>query len=74
MDPPGGGPSRLIVCAVLRPDATAAPRDWTAEFQKAIRDHLNPLFRVHAVNLVESLPRTASNKVMRRLLRKQYQA
>lgn len=37
--------------------------------QKAIRTNLNPLFKLEQVFLRESLPRTASNKVMRRVLR-----
>ncbi len=36
---------------------------------EAIRQRLNPLFKVSACRVVPSLPRTASNKVMRRLLR-----
>jgi acetyl-CoA synthetase len=43
-------------------------------FRKAIKERLNPLFHVHAVVRVDSLPRTASNKVMHRTLRSQYQA
>lgn len=37
--------------------------------QQAIRTSLNPLFKLERVLLRESLPRTASNKVMRRVLR-----
>ncbi len=37
--------------------------------QQAIRNSLNPLFKLERVLLRDSLPRTASNKVMRRLLR-----
>lgn len=37
--------------------------------QQAIRASLNPLFKLERVLLRESLPRTASNKVMRRVLR-----
>ncbi len=70
--PRGGGPSRLVVYAVPetrhRPDVGA----WKAEMQAAIREHLNPLFRVHEVVPIEELPRTASQKVMRRLLREAY--
>jgi len=40
--------------------------------QEAIRSGLNPLFRVHDVVVIESLPRTASQKVMRRKLRDDY--
>lgn len=37
--------------------------------QEAIKKQLNPLFKVQRVVPIGSLPRTASNKVMRRLLR-----
>ena len=37
--------------------------------QTAIKQHLNPLFKIGDLELVSSLPRTASNKVMRRVLR-----
>ncbi|GLC41156.1 hypothetical protein PLESTB_001797100 [Pleodorina starrii] len=37
--------------------------------QEAVRSKLNPLFKVSRVVVVPSLPRNASNKVMRRLLR-----
>jgi acetyl-CoA synthetase len=39
--------------------------------QTAIRKHLNPLFKVREVHVCTFLPRNASNKVMRRLLRAQ---
>jgi acetyl-CoA synthetase len=64
--PPGGGPERLVVFAVFE---AGADRDLTAEFKAAIREDLNPLFRVSEVRIVPALPRTASNKVMRRVLR-----
>ena len=70
--PPGGGPSRLVIFAVLatgQPDQSAA--DLQSLFQQAIRRDLNPLFRIHEVVLMNSLPRTASNKIMRRDLRAQ---
>jgi acetyl-CoA synthetase len=38
----------------------------------AIREKLNPLFKVHEVLAVPRLPRTASNKIMRRVLRDEY--
>ncbi len=40
--------------------------------QNAIKTKLNPLFHISDVVLVDSLPRTASNKIMRRVLRDQY--
>jgi acetyl-CoA synthetase len=42
------------------------------ELGKAIAEELNPLFKIHDLVIVDSLPRTASNKLMRRELRKQY--
>ncbi|MEZ4432390.1 MAG: AMP-binding protein [bacterium] len=68
-DPPGGGPSRLVLVVV--PDGRPPARD---ALQRAISDGLNPLFKVADVWTVDALPRTASNKVMRRVLRAQYAA
>ncbi len=65
--PPDGGPSRLVVYAVLR-----HPRDPQAlrqEMQDVLRQRLNPLFRIHRAVVVDALPRTASNKILRRRLR-----
>ena len=39
--------------------------------QAAIRRELNPLFKLHAVVFRDALPRTASNKLIRRVLRDQ---
>ncbi len=44
------------------------------EMNQAIKTHLNPYFKVHDLVLVEGLPRTASNKIMRRVLRDRYLA
>jgi acetyl-CoA synthetase len=67
--PPGGGPSRLVIFAVpISGNATSAA-ELKAAFQAAIRAHLNPLFHVEEVRIAALLPRTASNKVMRRELR-----
>jgi len=63
--PPGGGPSQLHVF-VVGPDADDGLR---SALQAAIRGHLNPLFKLAAVHGVDALPRTASGKVMRRVLR-----
>ncbi len=70
--PPGGGPERLVVYVVLAPGATADSSHLTAEMQQALRTHLNPLFKIHDVVLIDVLPRTASAKVMRRSLRAAY--
>lgn len=42
------------------------------ELGRAIAERLNPLFKIHDVVAIEALPRTASNKVMRRSLRRLY--
>ncbi len=68
--PSGGGPERLIVFAAGRDDLD--PNALKAEIQQRIRAKLNPLFKVHDVIVVPSLPRTASQKVMRRTLRSEY--
>jgi len=65
--PPGGGPSLLVVYAVLEKAGQVQP-----EMQQVIRRELNPLFKIHEVVAVGELPRTASNKVMRRVLRETY--
>lgn len=70
--PEGGGPDRLVVFLVIESDPGDVGASWQVAFQQAIREHLNPLFRVSDVIVVDSLPRTASNKVMRRYLRKNY--
>jgi acetyl-CoA synthetase len=70
-EPPGGGPSRLVVVAVLD-GADVDPAELRDAMQAEIRVHLNPLFKIHDVVLRASLPRTASAKVMRRALRAEY--
>jgi acetyl-CoA synthetase len=45
----------------------------TSELGAAVARRLNPLFKVHDVVLVDGLPRTASQKLMRRELRARYQ-
>ena len=57
----GGQPSPAV--AVRREQMT-----------QALRGQLNPLFKIHDLLLLEALPRTASGKVMRRVLRQRYQA
>ncbi len=67
VSPSDGGPSQLVIYAVLLPGADTG--SLTSSLQSAIREHLNPLFRIHDVVVVDALPRTASNKIMRRILR-----
>ena len=70
--PVGGGPSLLVVFAVPEPGSLPDPELWRATMQAEIREHLNPLFKVHEVVPIETLPRTASAKVMHRSLRNSY--
>eukprot|EP00879_Flechtneria_rotunda_P024186 GHRR01025634.1.p1 GENE.GHRR01025634.1~~GHRR01025634.1.p1 ORF type:complete len:660 (+),score=213.05 GHRR01025634.1:617-2596(+) len=76
---PGGGPELLYLFVVPSKDNSSAGSSGSASTagkdkllsacQVAVRSHLNPLFKVDRLIMVESLPRTASNKVMRRVLR-----
>lgn len=71
--PAAGGPDRLVVFAVAKDGASLDTADLARQMQTAIRNHLNPLFKIHDVVIVDSLPRTASHKVMRRVLRAEYE-
>lgn len=71
--PPGGGPSMLVVYAVPTGETELNVPELLPAMQQAIRAKLNPLFKVHDVVLTPALPRTASNKVMRRTLRAEYE-
>ncbi len=65
--PPGGGPEQLVVHYVA---AAEMPEDaLKKELQKALSAQLNPLFRIQRLIAQSSLPRTASNKLLRRSLR-----
>jgi acetyl-CoA synthetase len=67
--PAAGGPSRLVIFAVVAPGVTVDPDGLRADIQLLINRHLNPLFKIAEVVPIEALPRTASAKVMRRELR-----
>ena len=66
-------PSKLVVYAVPEPGADTDKEELKSVMQGKIKKHLNPLFRLHEVVIVDSLPRTASNKVMHRMLRAEYE-
>jgi len=70
VQPQGGGADRLVVFVVLR--EPRPPDGLRRELGRLLADQLNPLFKVHDVVVAESLPRTASNKLMRRSLRAEY--
>ena len=68
---PNGGPSKLVIYVVLCASAvdTASVNGLKAAMKDSIKINLNPLFGISDVVITSQLPRTASNKVMRRLLR-----
>lgn len=70
VQPPDGGPDRLVVFVV--PNGKPDIGELRGDMQRQIRELINPLFKIHEVVLIEALPRTASHKVMRRLLRSRY--
>ncbi len=70
VQPEGEGADRLVLFVV--PRGSADPAALRAELGARIAKELNPLFKVHDLVLVTEIPRTASNKVMRRVLRGQY--
>jgi len=69
----GEGPSQLVIYAVPT-GADASREQLLPAMQSTIKRDLNPLFKIHDLVFVPTLPRTASNKVMRRELRAQYTA
>jgi AMP-binding enzyme C-terminal domain len=76
--PPTGGPEQLALFVVPKDESSsitdkALLQTITANSKQAIRAHLNPLFKLQQVVLVKTLPRNASNKVMRRVLREEAQ-
>ncbi len=70
---PGGGPERLWLFVVLAKSSSTSTAQLCTQLlaacNAAIRAKLNPLFRAEQVVVVDGLPRNASNKVMRRVLR-----
>jgi acetyl-CoA synthetase len=59
-----------VVFTVLEDDRD--PVELRAELGRLLARRLNPLFKIHDVVIVDELPRTASNKLMRRGLRARY--
>ncbi len=70
VSPKDGGPSQLIIYTVLTAsNAEVTKQEIHAALQTELSERLNPMFRIHDVVIVDALPRTASNKILRRLLR-----
>ena len=74
VSPADGGPAQLVIYAVLSQGSNASGDQLRPVMQQAIRERLNPLFKVADVVVIDALLRTASQKVMRRELRRQYAA
>jgi len=70
IQPEGEGSEHLVVFVVPRGEAD--PSSLRAELGRLVAEHLNPLFKIHDLVLAADLPRTASNKLMRRELRARY--
>jgi acetyl-CoA synthetase len=83
---PGGGPEQLYLFLVPKDSSSSSSGGGSSsssssssgagaalkqQCQAAIRSQLNPLYKLESVVLLQALPRTASNKVMRRVLRDQ---
>ncbi|MDN5215353.1 AMP-binding protein [Fulvivirgaceae bacterium BMA12] len=66
-----GGPANLVIYGVEKTSDLSFEEKLQA-VQKAIKEQLNPLFKAEDLVLIDHLPRTASNKVMRRKLRELY--
>jgi acyl-coenzyme A synthetase/AMP-(fatty) acid ligase len=65
-----GSPSEIMVAVVLHQNHTSIDIDnLTIELRKLIKTSINPLFHINRVVVMDTLPRTASNKVMRRVIR-----
>ncbi|MBW3582536.1 MAG: AMP-binding protein [Euryarchaeota archaeon] len=71
--PEGGGSDRLVVFVVPAEEAEPDKDALKKELQAMVRKELNPLYKISDLEVVEGLPRTASNKIMRRKLRDRYQ-
>lgn len=70
--PPGGGPDQLVLYLVVQQELPFEKMFDDAKI--AIRERLNPLFKLADLRTITELPRTASNKVMRRKLKDLYTA
>lgn len=67
-------PHLAVAAEALVPPADSAEQTWVTRVNQAIRAELNPLFKASHVQIVSELPRTASNKILRRTLRDQWQS
>ena len=71
VSPKGGGPNLLVIYYVEN-NAELTSEERFIQSKNCINKQLNPLFKVSDIVKITVLPRTASNKVMRRKLRELY--
>ncbi|XP_068637719.1 probable acyl-activating enzyme 17, peroxisomal [Aristolochia californica] len=74
LPPLGGGPEQLVIAVVLKNSEYSGGNidHLKMAFNASLQKKLNPLFKVSRIVILPSLPRTASNKIMRRILRQQF--
>ena len=72
VSPKNGGPSILVIYYVKN-ESNLDEEERFQTVKTSIRKQLNPLFKVTDLVKTDILPRTASNKVMRRKLRDLYE-
>jgi acetyl-CoA synthetase len=65
--PEGGGAEKLILYVVPKYELDSVK--LMQELNTLFAEKLNPLFKINKLLIIDKLPRTASNKIMRRLLR-----
>ena len=68
-----GGPNRLVACIGASADVRPDKNQLKMRIQEIISEKLSPLFKLDDVFICAQLPRTASNKLMRRELRRMYE-
>lgn len=73
VSPENGGPSLLVVFYVEK-QSHLLENERLQQAIICVKEKLNPLFRIHDLVKIEALPRTASNKIMRRSLRDLYES
>jgi acetyl-CoA synthetase len=71
VSPKKGGPSDLVIYFVAL--YTIDENEALRKVQNCVKRKLNPLFKVVDLVKIDTLPRTASNKVKRKELRTIYQ-
>lgn len=72
VSPSNCGPSLLVVYYVEK-ESKILDSERLFFSRKSIKEQLNPLFKISDLIKIEALPRTASNKIMRRRLREIYE-